>query len=296
MRVAITGSSGLIGSALAGSLAADGHDVVRLVRRPPQAADEVQWDPDVGGVDLSALAGVEGAVHLAGAGVGDHRWTDSYKRRVRDSRVLGTRTLVRALSSIEPRPRVLVSGSGVHAYGDRGDEELTERSSRGSSGFLAGVVRDWEAEAEAAADAGIRVALSRTGIVLSQSGGTLGRIMPLVKLGVAGPMAGGRQWWSWITLPDAVAALRFLLENDVSGPVNVTAPEPARQADVFRALAKEAHRPAVLPAPKFALRAVVGEFANEITGSQRAVPEALLEAGFTFRHSRIADAAAWVTH
>jgi len=290
MRVAITGSSGLIGSALAESLEADGHDVVRLVRRPPRAPGEVQWDPDTGGVDLSALAGVEGAVHLAGAGVGDHRWTASYKRRIRDSRVLGTRTLVRALSSIDPLPRVLVSGSGVHAYGDRGDETLTEKSSRGD-GFLAGVVRDWEAEAQA----GIRVALSRTGIVLSQSGGTLGRIMPLVKLGLAGPMAGGRQWWSWVTLPDTVAALRFLLENDVGGPVNVTAPEPARQVDVFRALAKEAHRPALLPAPKFALRAVVGEFANEITGSQRAVPEALLEAGFTFRHGSIADAAAWVT-
>ena len=294
MRVAITGSSGLIGSALAESLEADGHDVVRLVRRPPRAPGEVQWDPDTGGVDLSALAGVEGAVHLAGAGVGDHRWTESYKRRIRDSRVLGTRTLVRALSSIDPLPRVLVSGSGVHAYGDRGDETLTEKSSRGD-GFLAGVVRDWEAEAQAAADAGIRVALSRTGIVLSQSGGTLGRIMPLVKLGLAGPMAGGRQWWSWVTLPDTVAALRFLLENDVGGSVNVTAPEPARQVDVFRALAKEAHRPALLPAPKFALRAVVGEFANEITGSQRAVPEVLLEAGFTFRHGSIADAAAWVT-
>ena len=295
MRVAITGSSGLIGSALAESLEADGHDVVRLVRRPPRAPGEVQWDPDAGGVDLSGLAGVEGAVHLAGVGVGDRRWTESYKRRIRDSRVLGTRTLVRALSSIEPLPRVLVSGSGVHAYGDRGDEQLTERSSRGD-GFLAGVVRDWEAEAEAAGEAGIRVALSRTGIVLSQSGGTLGRIMPLVKLGVAGPMAGGRQWWSWVTLPDVVGALRFLLENDVTGPVNVTAPEPARQVDVFRALAGEVHRPAVMPAPRFALRAVVGEFADEITGSQRATPEALLAAGFTFRHSRIADAARWVTH
>jgi uncharacterized protein (TIGR01777 family) len=295
VRIAITGSSGLIGSALAQSLEADGHEVVRLVRRPPRAAGEVQWDPDIGGVDLSELAGVEGAVHLAGAGVGDHRWTDSYKRRIRDSRVLGTRTLVRALSALEPVPRVLVSGSGVHAYGDRGDERLTEQSSRGS-GFLAGVVRDWEAEAEAAQDAGIRVALSRTGIVLSQSGGTMARVMPLVKLGLAGPMAGGRQWWSWVTLPDVVGALRFLLENDVSGPVNVTAPEPARQADVFRALAGEVHRPSVLPAPRFALRAVLGEFADEITGSMRATPDVLLDAGFTFRHSRIADAASWITH
>src|SRR5690349_12146795 len=196
MRVAVTGSGGLIGSALVESLRGDGHDVVRLVRRPPQAPDEARWDPDGGGVDLDALAGVEGAVHLAGAGVGDHRWTDSYKRRIRDSRVLGTRTLVRALASLDPVPRVLVSGSAVGAYGDRGDETLTEQSPRGDT-FLAGVVRDWEAEAQAAEDAGMRVAFARTGLVLSRSGGMMSRIMPLLKLGVAGPLAGGRQWWSW---------------------------------------------------------------------------------------------------
>jgi uncharacterized protein (TIGR01777 family) len=294
MRIAVTGSGGLIGSALTASLREDGHDVVRLVRRPPREAAEAQWNPDTGSIDVGALAGVEGAVHLAGAGVGDHRWTDSYKRQIRDSRVLGTRTLVRALGSLDPVPRVLVSGSAVGAYGDRGDETLTERSERGDT-FLAGVVRDWEAEGQAAEAAGIRVAFPRTGIVLSRSGGALGRVMPLIKLGAAGPFGSGRQWWSWVTLPDVVAALRFLLTNDVSGPANLTAPEPARQTDVVKAIARELHRPALLPAPKFALRTVLGEFADDITSSQRALPEVLQAAGFEFRHRRLEDAAAWVT-
>jgi uncharacterized protein len=295
MRVAVTGASGLIGSALATSLVDDGHDVVRLVRRPAREPGEAQWNPDTGSVDLDALAGVDGAVHLAGAGVGDHRWTESYKRRIRDSRVLGTRTLVRALASLDPVPRVLVCGSGVSAYGDRGDEVLTERSSVRDDIFLARVVGVWEAEARLAEETGVRVALTRTGMVLSKSGGTMGRLLPVVKLGVAGPFGRGRQWWSWITLADEVAALRFLLEHELSGPVNLTAPEPARQRDVMRAIAREVHRPAVLPAPRFALRMVLGELAEDISTSQRAVPEALLTAGFTFRHSRIEDAAAWVT-
>ena len=292
MRVAVTGSGGLIGSALVASLRQDGHDVVRLVRRPPRDPDEVQWNPDTGGVDLDGLAGVEGAVHLAGAGVGDHRWTDAYKRRIRDSRVLGTRTLVRALGSLDPVPRVLVSGSAVGAYGDRGDETLTEESGYGDT-FLAGVVRAWEAEAATAEDAGIRTALPRTGIVLARSGGMLGRLMPFLRLGLAGPLGTGRHWWSWVTLPDTVAALRFMLDNDVRGPANLTAPAPARQIDVVRAIAREAHRPAIAPAPKFALRVYLGEFANDITSSQRALPNVLSTAGFTFRHSRLDDAAAW---
>ena len=292
MRVAVTGSGGLIGSALVTSLREDGHDVVRLVRRPPREPGEARWNPDTGSVDLDALAGVEGAVHLAGAGVGDHRWTDAYKRRIRDSRVLGTRTLVRALGSLDPVPRVLVSGSAVGAYGDRGDEILTEESGYGDT-FLAGVVRAWEAEATAAERAGIRVAVPRTGIVLSRSGGTLGRLMPFLKVGLAGPLASGRHWWSWVTLPDVVGALRFLLDHDVSGPANLTAPEPARQIDVVRAIAREAHRPAIAPAPRFALRLYLGEFADDVTSSQRALPEVLGAAGFAFHHSRLEDAAAW---
>jgi uncharacterized protein len=292
MRVAVTGSGGLIGSALVASLREDGHDVVRLVRRLPREPGEAQWNPDTGSVDLDALEGVEGAVHLAGAGVGDRRWSEAYKRRIRDSRVLGTRTLVRALASLDPVPRVLVSGSAVGAYGDRGDERLTEESGYGNT-FLAGVVRAWEAEAVAAEEAGIRVVLPRTGLVLSRSGGMVGRLMPFLRVGLAGPLGSGRHWWSWVTLPDTVAALRFLLENDVSGPVNLTAPEPARQIEVVRAIAREARRPSIAPAPKFVLRVYLGEFADDVTSSQRALPEVLSTAGFSFRHSSLASAAAW---
>ena len=293
MKIAITGASGLIGTALVTRLHAAGHDVVRLVRRPPRAPDEVSWDPDGGSVDLDGLAGLDAAVHLAGAGVGDHRWTDDYKRAIRDSRVLGTRTLVKALTALDPLPRVLVSGSAVGFYGDRGDEELTERSV-GGSGFLADVVRAWEAETEPAEAAGIRVAHIRTGLVMAPHGGAFGRLLPLVKLGLAGPLGSGKQWWPWITLEDQTAAIEFLLERDVAGPVNLSAPHPARQKDVVRALARAAHRPALLPAPKFALRTALGEFAEDITASQRVLPHRLIDAGFTFRQPELDGAAEWV--
>jgi uncharacterized protein (TIGR01777 family) len=293
VKIAVTGASGLIGTALVSRLHSGGHDVVRLVRREPRAANEVSWDPDGGSVDLDGLAGVEGAVHLAGAGVGDHRWTDEYKRTIRNSRVLGTRTLVKALTALDPLPRVLVSGSGSGFYGDRGDEELTEQSA-GGHGFLADVVRAWEAETEPASAAGIRVAHIRSGLVMSPRGGAFGRLLPLVKLGLAGPLGSGKQWWPWITLEDHVAAIEFLLTHDVSGPFNLSAPHPARQKDVVRALARAAHRPALLPAPKAALRIALGELSDDILASQRALPRRLVEAGFTFRHPELDGASEWV--
>ena len=297
MKVAVTGASGLIGTALVTRLRAGGHDVVRLVRRPPSGADEVGWDPEGGSIDLDGLAGVEGVVHLAGAGVGDHRWTDEYKRTIRDSRVLGTRTLVKALTALEPLPRVLVSGSAVGFYGDRGDEELTEQSP-GGSGFLADVVRAWEAETEPASAAGIRVAHIRTGLVMAPEGGAFGRLLPLVKLGLAGPLGSGKQWWPWITLEDQLGAIEFLLDParspDVSGPFNLSAPHPAPQKDVIRALARAAHRPALLPAPKAALRVALGEFAGVVLGSKRVLPSRLVAAGFTFRHPELDGASEWV--
>jgi hypothetical protein len=293
VKIVVTGASGLIGTALVTRLHASGHEVVRLVRRPPRAGDEVQWDPERGTVDVDGLTGVDGAVHLAGAGVGDHRWTDDYKRQIRDSRVLGTRTLVDALTRLDPLPRVLVSGSAVGYYGSRGDEVLTETSGAGE-GFLADVVRAWEAEAAPAAKAGIRVSYARTGLVMAPTGGAFGRLLPLLKLGVAGPLGNGRQWWPWITLEDETAALEFLLEKDVEGPVNLSAPNPQRQGELTKALGRAFRRPALLPAPAIALRAVLGEFAADVLASQRMLPKALLDAGFSFRHPDLDSAAEWL--
>jgi uncharacterized protein (TIGR01777 family) len=292
VKIAVTGSSGLIGTALVTRLHQAGHDVLRLVRHAPRERDEVAWDPQAGTIDVGRLTGVEAAVHLAGAGVGDKRWTDEYKRVIRDSRVLGTRTLVKALTSLDPLPRVLVSGSAVGFYGDRGDEELTEESPPGQS-FIAGVVRAWEAETEPAAAAGIRVAMIRSGLVLTGGGPAFGRLVSLTKLGLGGPLGSGRQWWPWITLEDEVGAIEFLLTHEVSGPVNLSAPEPARQRDVVKALARAAHRPALLPAPAFGLRIILGGFASEILASRRESPRKLLAAGYPFRYPTLDGAARW---
>ncbi|MFN8076239.1 MAG: TIGR01777 family oxidoreductase [Kineosporiaceae bacterium] len=293
MKIAVTGASGLIGSAVVRAASDAGHEVLTLVRREPRTPSEVSWDPAGGKLDPASLDGVDGVVHLAGAGVGDHRWTPEYKRTIRDSRVLGTRTLVTALAALDGPAPVLVSGSAIGVYGDRGDEDLTEDSEPGT-GFLADVVKDWEAEAARASEAGSRVVMARTGLVVSPKGGAFGRLLPLVRLGLGGPLGSGRQWWSWITLVDEVAALLHLLEHPVEGPVNLTAPSPARNVDLVRALAEAAHRPALVPAPAFALRAALGEFADDILSSQKVLPKRLLGAGFAFSHPQPADAAHWV--
>ena len=294
MRIAVTGSHGLIATALMPALRANGHDVIQLVRGTPRGPGQVEWDPAGGSVDLPGLAGVEAAVHLAGAGVGDKRWSEDYKRVIRDSRVLGTRTLVRALTSLDPLPRVLVSGSAVGYYGDRGDEVLTESSSKGE-GFLADVVEAWEAEAIPAREAGIRVVHPRTGLVMAHSGGAFSQLMLLARLGLSGPLGNGRQWWSWITMADQVAALQYLIDSDLAGPVNLTAPAPARNKEVIQALASALHRPSLIPAPAFALKLVLGEFASDVLGSQRVLPDQLTSSGFTFQHPTLAAAAAWMT-
>ncbi|HEY8545639.1 MAG TPA: TIGR01777 family oxidoreductase [Acidimicrobiales bacterium] len=291
MRVAITGSSGLIGSALAASLRGDGHEVVRLVRSPRDAAapDAVAWDPAAGAVDRAGLEGVEGVVHLAGAGVGDKRWTEARKQEVLESRTRGTGLLAQTLAELDPPPKVLVSGSAIGFYGDRGDEELTEDRAPGG-GFLANLVIAWEQSAQAARDAGIRTVLARTGIVLSTDGGAFPKMLLPFRLGVGGPFGSGRQWMSWITLADEVAALRFLLDHDdLEGPVNLTAPGAVRNRDFAKALGRALHRPAVLPVPKFALKLVLGgQMAEEMTFfSQRVVPAALTGAGFGFAHPDI---------
>ncbi|GAA4659065.1 TIGR01777 family oxidoreductase [Kineococcus glutinatus] len=293
MRVVVSGASGLIGRALLPALRDAGHEVVQLVRRAPRAPHEVRWDPAAGELDAASLAGVDAAIHLSGAGVGEHRWTPAYKHVIRASRVDSTRTLARALAALEPAPRVLVSGSAIGAYGERGEEVLTEDSPRGG-GFLADVVAEWEAATAPAAAAGVRVVHARTGLVAAHRGGAFGQVLPLLRAGLGGPLGSGRQWWSAISMPDEVAALAFLLEADVSGPVNLTAPVPAHSAVLLRAIAAALHRPAVLPVPALALRAVLGEFAGEVLASQRVVPEVLLRAGFTFTHPDAASIARWL--
>lgn len=294
MRVIIAGSHGLIGSALVRHLREGGHDVFRLVRHEVRGADEIAWDPDAGRLDAADLAGADAVVNLGGAGVGDRRWTAAYRRTVLQSRTRPTSLLARTLAEVDGGPRVLLQGSAVGFYGDRGEEVLTE-ASPGGPGFLADVVRAWEDSTGAAVDAGVRVAHLRTGIVVSRSGGSFGRLLPLLRLGVGGPLGSGRNYWPWITLVDQVRAIEHLLTAEVAGAVNVVGPEPAPQGEVVRAIARELHRPAVLAVPRFALRIAVGEFADDILASQRVLPEVLTASGFTFTHADLAAAARWVT-
>lgn len=290
MRIAVTGSTGLIGSALVRSLRADGHEVVRFVRRPPAAADEARWDPAGGYVDPAGLAGCAAVVHLAGAGVGEHRWTSAYKKEIRDSRVLGTAALARALAALDEPPAVFVSGSAVGYYGDTGDRAVDEDAPAGH-GFLPSVCVEWEAAAEPAGAAGIRTAFARTGLVVAREGGAWGKLFPIFRAGVGGRLGNGRQYWSYISLHDEIAALRHIIDTPgIEGPVNLTAPEPLTNRQVTAAMGRVLHRPALLPVPALALRIVLGEFAEDVLGSQRARPARLLESGFVFRHPGIEDA------
>ncbi|MCO7222008.1 TIGR01777 family oxidoreductase [Klenkia sp. PcliD-1-E] len=296
MRIAVTGSSGLVGTELVRTLTADGHDVRRLVRRTPRTADEHRWDPAHHQLDDGVLADVDAVVNLAGVGIGDKRWTDAYKREVLDSRVDSTTTVAAALAqaaAADPdRPRVLLSASAVGYYGDGGAEVLDERSPAGSD-FLADVCVQWEAATAPAEAAGIRVAHLRTGLVLAR-GGMMAKIRPLFQLGVGGKLGSGDQWWPWISLRDEVDAIRFLLTADVAGPVNLTGPEPVTNAAFTEALGRVLHRPTVLPVPGFALSAVLGEFARlGVLAGQRALPRVLMEAGFTFTHGDVESALRW---
>lgn len=280
MKVAITGSHGLIGTALVASLEGDGHTVVRVPRSG-------------GGLDVSVLAGCDAAVHLAGPGIGDERWSPARKREVLEARADGT-AAVAAACAADDGPRVLLSGSAIGYYGDRGDEVLTEASSSGDL-FLSEICRRWEAAAQPAVDAGVRVAFLRTGLVLAPRGGALGKMLPLFKAGLGGRFGSGKQWWSWVSLADEVGAIRFLLDHDVAGPVNLTGPEPVTNAELAKALGEVLHRPALLPVPAFGPGLLLGrELAHELLyAGQRVEPAVLAREGFAFEHPDVRSALRW---
>lgn len=290
MHVAITGATGLIGTPLVSALTGAGHQVTRLVRSAPTSGDRT-WNPAAGTLDPAALEGVDAVVHLAGAGIGDRRWTNEYKTLIRSSRVASTELLANTMASMQDGPKVLLSGSAIGIYGNRGDEVLDETSTLGS-GFLADVCKEWEAATKPAEQAGVRVAHLRTGIVLTPKGGALKKLLPLFRFGLGGRFGNGRQWQSWISIDDEVAAIIDLLGSSVSGAVNLTAPHPVTNAEFSATLARVLKRPALFPVPAFGPGIVVGkELAdNLLFHSQRVVPSTLTASGYQFRHAHLEDA------
>ena len=294
MKIAVTGASGLIGRALVPALRADGHEVVTLVRRAPQGAGEIGWDPARRELDPAALTDVDAVVHLAGAGVADKRWSDARKREIVGSRVDGTTTVALAMAAAPERPRVLLSASAVGFYGDTGDRLTDETGPRGK-GFLADTCVQWEA-ATAPAEKVARVAHLRTGIVLSKDGGALAKQLPIFKAALGAPLGSGRQWVPWITLADEVAAIRHLLTADVRGAVNLVAPHPVTNKDFTKALGKAVHRPTLpVPVPGPVLSIGLGGFAKEgVLAGQRLAPSVLEASGFTWSHPRLDEGLAAV--
>jgi hypothetical protein len=284
-RIAITGASGLIGSALVGHLKSEGHTVQRLVRRTPVSSEEIQWDPKTGYVDIEALRGVDAIIHLAGVGVSDKRWTKRFKSEILNSRLLGTTAIANAVAEV--KPQVFISASAIGWYGDSGNRAVIESDSVGND-FLAAVCREWEGAADLAGT--VRTVKLRTGLVLDPTGGALGRMLPLFRFGLGGKLGSGKQWWSWITLHDVVRAITFALENDISGPVNLTSPNPATNQEFTAALARAMKRPALFPAPAIALKIALGGFSSEVLGSKKVMPNALTEAGFQWDYPHLSTA------
>jgi len=284
-RIAITGASGLIGTSLVGHLKSEGHTVQRLVRRKAAAPDEISWDPQAGTVDLAALEGVNAVIHLAGAGVGDKRWTSKYRAEILNSRLLGTTTIAKAVAEV--KPQTFISASAIGYYGETGNRAVVE-SDRPGDDFLAAVCREWEGAADLSGD--VRTVKIRTGLVLDPTGGALGRMLPLFRFGLGGKLGNGRQWWSWITLHDQIRAICHLLESKIEGPVNLTSPNPVTNHEFTSALARALHRPALLPAPAIALKIALGGFSTEILGSKRVIPQALTEDGFSFNYPHVTSA------
>ena len=286
-RIAVTGSSGLIGSALVGHLKEQGYEVQRLVRRKATTNEEITWDPQAGTVDLDALDGVHGVIHLAGAGVGDKRWTKKYRATILNSRLLGTTAIAHAVEKV--KPSVFISASAIGYYGETGNRAVTENDRVGDD-FLATVCREWEAAADLAGS--VRTVKIRTGLVLDPVGGALGRMLPLFRLGVGGKLGSGNQWWSWITLHDEINAITHLLNSSVSGPVNLTSPFPVTNQEFTGTLARSLHRPALFPVPGFALKIALGGFSTEILGSKKVLPSVLSEDGFAFDYPHLTGALA----
>jgi len=284
-KIAVTGASGLIGSALVAQLKIEGHQVQKIVRRPARTSDEVSWNPIKGEIDLQALEGVDAIFHLAGAGVGDKRWTAAYRSEILNSRLLGTTTIATACEQLQPD--VFISASAIGYYGETGDRAVTE-TDRGGSDFLSIVCREWESVADLAPS--IRTIKLRTGLVLDPTGGALGRMIPLFKFGLGGKLGSGKQWWSWITLHDQIRAMVFLMNSKIEGAVNLTSPNPVTNQEFTAALAMALKRPAIFPAPAFALRAVLGGFSTEVLGSKKVIPKVLVDNKFEFDYPHVSSA------
>jgi uncharacterized protein (TIGR01777 family) len=291
VRIVIAGSSGLIGTSLVAALRSGGHDVFRLVRRAPAGPDEIGWDPTAGSLDPEALKGADAVVNLCGVGIGDKRWTGAYKQAVRDSRIVPTEVISRAV--VEAKVPTLVNASGINFYGDTGDTVVDETAPVGT-GFLAEVCRDWEDATSFAASNGVRVVFLRSAAVLSRHGGMMGKLRPLYLFALGGRLGSGRQYFPWISLTDEVRAIVFTLENqDITGPVNLQGPAPVTNAQFNSAMSRAVHRPAPWMVPGFAISAIIGEFANEaILHNPRAIPAVLEKHGFTFEHNTIGEALA----
>jgi uncharacterized protein (TIGR01777 family) len=291
MKILITGSSGLIGKALCSHLEQNHHTIVHMVRRNPVSENQAYWNPSEGSLDRGAFEGVDAVVHLAGESITGGRWTPEKKRRIRNSRILGTRLLSASMASLPAPPKVLISTSAVGYYGDRKDEVLDE-DSRAGSGFLADVCRDWERETDPAAEKGSRVVILRFGIVLSRSGGALSRMLPVFRMGMGGRIGNGRQFMSWIAVDDLIRVIEYSLQDEsLRGPVNAVAPNPATNRAFTQALGKALSRPARLTLPRFAARIIFGEMADALLlASARVVPARLMEKEFPFRFGTLEEA------
>ena len=297
MRILVSGSHGLVGSALMKALTADGHEIFRLVRHAPDSGSEIEWSPDRYSIAISRIEGFDAVYHLAGESIASGRWNDEKKRKIRESRTKGTKLLADALANLAQPPKTLISASAIGYYGNRGDELLTENSPPGSD-FLAGVCVEWEKATDHARGKGVRIVNTRFGIILDKDGGALAKMLPPFRMGIGGRIGDGKQWMSWIALDDVIGALQFVLANEsMNGPVNFVAPNPVTNAEFTKALGKALSRPTLFPIPAFGVRLAFGEMADALLlSSQRVEPKRLKSSGYEFKHSQLDEALRVVLH